>query len=523
MLAAALYLAGILAFGLPQAFAQDVMGTVRDAGGAPISGAHVVFGQSGATQQQETMTDEAGKFSLTSQNAGTYLVRVYKDGYRDSEQSLTIPRASEVPLTVLLLKTSDSAEGSAQSQDGTQFSDKPDFTVAGITDWTAAGGHGTDVNLRASEILANDTRALSSKGPLGVSNPESERRLRAAVLKEPASFEAIHALGAFCLRERQFAEAIPSLEKAHQLDGADYQSAYELAEAYEGAGQHGKAQALVQQLLAVKDRAELHRLSGDIEESVNNPLAAEHEYERAAQLDPSEQNYLAWGGELLVHRAVEAAVEVFAKGTRAFPRSERLLAGLGAALYANGAYDAAALRMCDASDIDPSNPQPYLFLGKMEEAAPQALSCAEEELARFAHHQPSNAQANYYYAISLVKSNDAKERAQRAEALLQNAVRFDPHFAQAYLQLGVLQSKRGDWEGARASYEKAAAVDASFPDPHFRLAQIYKRTGDPRKAQAELQSFERLKQSDAAAVEQRRREIRQFVVVLKGSPSSSSK
>ena len=127
MLAAALYLAGILAFGLPQAFAQDVMGTVRDAGGAPISGAHVVFGQSGATPQQETMTDEAGKFSLTSQNAGTYLVRVYKDGYRDSEQSLTIPRASEVPLTVLLLKTSDSAEGSAQSQDGTEFSDKPDF------------------------------------------------------------------------------------------------------------------------------------------------------------------------------------------------------------------------------------------------------------------------------------------------------------------------------------------------------------------------------------------------------------
>ena len=150
MLAAALYLAGILAFGVPQAFAQDVMGTVRDAAGAPIRGAHVVFGQSGATQQQETMTDEAGKFSLTIQNAGTYLVRVYKDGYRDSEQSLTILRASEVPLTVLLLTTSNSAEGRTQSQDETQFSDKPDFTVAGITDWTAAGGHGSDVNLRAS-------------------------------------------------------------------------------------------------------------------------------------------------------------------------------------------------------------------------------------------------------------------------------------------------------------------------------------------------------------------------------------
>src|SRR5205809_6821952 len=66
MLAAALYLAGILAFGFPQAFAQDVVGTVRDGGGAPISGARVLFGQNGATPEREAMTAQPGKVWQTS-------------------------------------------------------------------------------------------------------------------------------------------------------------------------------------------------------------------------------------------------------------------------------------------------------------------------------------------------------------------------------------------------------------------------------------------------------------------------
>jgi Tfp pilus assembly protein PilF len=87
------------------------------------------------------------------------------------------------------------------------------------------------------------------------------------------------------------------------------------------------------------------------------------------------------------------------------------------------------------------------------------------------------------------------------------------------LQLGVVQSQQGEWDDAKASYERAVAANPTFPDPHFRLAQVYKRSGDSQRAAEELQAFERLKQSDAAAVEQRRREIRQFVVVL-GEPAS---
>lgn len=516
----AIFLSSSLAyvFGVSQTPAlPDIVGVVLD-GNVPVPGARVSITQNGTSAAEETSTDSTGKFSFTKIKPGVSVLHVHKDGYRDSELTLNLPLTSGTPLQISLAR----ASGSKQADDGMQFSDKPDFTVAGITDWTAAGGHGSDVNLRASESLARDTRAMKSIRPAStVHDPQRERSLRAAVLKNPANFQANYALGQFCLSERHYADAVSSLQRAHQLKPDDFPGAYDLAQAYQGAGQYEKAKALVQQQIAKGDRADWHRLLGDVEEALNNPLAAEREYERGVELEPSEQNYFAWGGELLQHRAVEAAIDVFARGVSAFPHSERMLAALGAALYAHGSYEQGAQRVCGASDLKPTDPEPYLFLGKMELASPRPLPCVTEKLARFARTQPNNSWANYYYAVALLNS-DEKARRQEAETLFQRATQIDPKFAQAYLQLGILQAERDDRQSAKESFEKAAASDPNLPDPHFRLAQLYRRTGDQQRASQELQTFERLKQSDAAAVEQRRREIRQFVVVMKGAPAAVS-
>ncbi len=45
-----------------------------------------------------------------------------------------------------------------------EFADQPNFTVAGVTDWTAVGGHGSDASLRTSEALARETLTLKSPG-----------------------------------------------------------------------------------------------------------------------------------------------------------------------------------------------------------------------------------------------------------------------------------------------------------------------------------------------------------------------
>src|SRR5262249_61546659 len=50
-----------------------------------------------------------------------------------------------------------------------QFSDTPNFTVAGITDRSNMGLHGSDANVRTSDTLAKETAALKSaeKSPKG--------------------------------------------------------------------------------------------------------------------------------------------------------------------------------------------------------------------------------------------------------------------------------------------------------------------------------------------------------------------
>jgi len=493
---------------------QFIGGIVRDPDHLPVSGAMVQVDNSAGTTLGQTSTGEGGKFSLRVSTAGTLSLRVTKPGFHDSLLPLTNGSFADLQVELLPLQS---------TTDSMQFDDKPSFSVSGITDWTAAGGHGSDANLRASESLARDARTLG--GNPDVSGTESENALKAALLREPTSFDVNHALGSFYVHARRFGEAIAPLSKAFELQPSNYENSYDLAQAYEGAGDHDKARELVRQLLSREERAELHRLLGDIEEDSNRPLIAEREYERAVQQEPSEENYFAWAGELLVHRAVEPAIEIFTKGVRAYPRSERMLAGLGAALYANGQYGAAAQRVCEAAEVNRSDSNPYLFLGQMQQFSSEPLPCAKEKLARFARERPENPWANFYYAVALSKATEPREDedARKLELLLEKAIQADPKFAPAYLQLGILFSDRGDSAKAIEQYQRSIAADPNLSEAHFRLAQAYRHAGENAKATREFLTFDRLKRSEAASVEQHRRRVRQFVVVLKNSPPAPPK
>jgi len=200
-----------------------------------------------------------------------------------------------------------------------------------------------------------------------------------------------------------------------------------------------------------------------------------------------------------------------------------MLAGLGAALYTSGSADEAAQRLCEASDLEPANPPPYLFLGKMQEAASGPLPCAEQKLARFAQDQPEDAFANYYYALALWKRNRGSENSdalKHAEALLEKASMFDPKLDAAYLQLGNLHFERGAFEEAVAAYQKAIATNPAGSEAHYRLGLAFKRIGQEAKAQREFDQYKQLDKTETATIERQRRELRQFLFVLKDQPKA---
>jgi len=437
-----------------------IEGRVEEAGGSPIQGASVRLERSGAIAQQIT-SDSEGKFLIVVSGEGAYLLRIKKAGFQEKTQPIDIPSGNPGPLVVKLASAKPQVP-SSKSSESMQFSDSTDFTVAGITDWTAAGGHGSDVNLRTSEALAKDTRGLGGETSGDDAGLDSQNLMR----------------------------------RRDQL----------------------------QKMLASVDRADLHRQLGDIDEQMNDSLAAVHQYERAAQLDPSEQNYFAWATELLLHRAIQPAAEVFQKGASAHPHSERMLAGLGAAFYASGLYAQAAERVCTASDLNPADITPYLFLGKMVQASSQPLPCTEEKLARFLREHPENAFANYYLAVALWKRTGESQpgaTSKQVEQLLRKSVSIDPKFAEAHLQLGIAYAASGEITTAVTEFERARDADPDLAEAHFRLAQAYKKLNQPEKARQEFAAYERIQNTKAAAIEQQRREIQQFVVVYKDKPPES--
>ena len=212
---------------------------------------------------------------------------------------------------------------------------------------------------------------------------------------------------------------------------------------------------------------------------------------------------------VMLHRAADQAVEVFTTGHRLFPRSIRMLLGLAVALYSRGSYDQAAQRFFEAADLNPSDPAPYLFLGKISNGPITDSPGFAERLERFARLQPENAWANYYYAATLTRTSP------KARALLENAVRLDPKLGAAFLLLGIVYAEEGNLTKAISAYQSAIEATPPMEEAHYRLAQAYRKTGETVKAQKELELYQQLSQQSAQKLERERGEIQQFVFELK--------
>jgi len=497
-------------------------GYIRDRSERPITGAMVYVHSKAGTRNQAARTDSEGHYHLSGLAPGSYTLEAEMRGYRAATFSPIQLSGTETKKIDLVLESSDSPGSTLGAP---ELFDEPKFTVAGVTDPTSLGGHGSTATLGTSESLEKGIVSLGKEPPAtsktSTLTTATEESLRAQAEHEPQNFEVNHTLGKVLLNDGRPREALHYLEHASRLKAGDYDNSYQLALAYAGAAEYERARQTVQNLLPNHDKAELHHLLADIDERLSDPLAAVHEYQRAAELEPSEANLFDWAAELLIHRAAEPSIRVFAKGHRLFPHSVRILAGLGVAWYARGVHDEAARRLCEASDLNPNDPSPYLLLGKMLSAESAVSDEVGRRLERFAKLEPENALANYYYALSLWKRRaNPSENLDEVQRLLGNAIHLDPKFGLAYLQLGVLYSEHKDSGKAILAYQKAIETNDDLEEAHYRLGQAYARAGENLKAQQEIQAYKQIAKQNADQAERRRGEIRQFLYVLQPTPAS---
>jgi tetratricopeptide (TPR) repeat protein len=396
-------------------FAQNenpsLQGFVHDSQGKPVAAATVQLKIAGQTFT--ALTDARGNYRFGPLRAGSYTLHASETGLGEADVGPFSLEQQESKKVDLLLTSS------AQPQ----FFDEPTFIVAGVTDPSLRGGHGSDPVFRSAEALAKSTASLRT---------------------DPSN--------------------------------------------------------------------------ADVTEKQGKALEAAREFQRVAEREPTETHLFDWGAELLIHRAAGQAVEVFSRGHRLFPRSTRMLLGLAVALYSRGSYDQSVQRFFEAADLNPSDPTPYLFLGKVTSGAVTESPGYAERLRRFVALRPDNPWANYYYAASLWKqSQDAQDTATLAkvQSLLEKAVRLDPHLGAAFLQLGIIFAEHGNLPKAIAAYRSAIDATPPMEEAHYRLAQAYRKTGEPAKAQKEIELYQQLSKQSAQELERERSEIQQFVFELR--------
>jgi tetratricopeptide (TPR) repeat protein len=447
-LAVVLLLSGCAVPGVTQGVGQGrIEGSVRAADGKAEANALVRLEADETHAVVDAHASADGGFVFAALSAGTYALSAEKDGRHTSSATVVRLKDGETSRVVLVISGA-SAAGKME------FADKPDFTVAGVTDFTAVGGHGSDATLRTSEELTRATVQLKS-----------------ADHDEPAA----------------------TMTK-------------ETAE---------KALAAVRAQMASGESAGLHRRAADLEERLGNSLEAVADYAKAARLEPTEENTYAWGSELLLHRAVWEAQKVFQAGVDAYPNSARLHTALGTAMFGGARYGDAAEQFCVAADLNPSEQEPYLFMGKIQLAAPDPLQCIEPHLRSFVRASPANAQANYLYAMVLLKGHELAPDAavtEQARGLLTKAVALDGRCAEGYLELGILAQGRRDVAGAIDFFRKAIAANPELGDAHYRLGVMLDRSGEHARAKEEFDLHEAIKRKQAEEIEQQRRDVKQFLI-----------
>jgi tetratricopeptide (TPR) repeat protein len=321
---------------------------------------------------------------------------------------------------------------------------------------------------------------------------------------EVASLLAVHA---------QYSSAIPMLEQARKVSPTSYDLNYNLALAYFRNGNHSKSAETLQALVAHQPRAEAYNLLAQVEEQRKRFLEAVRAFQKAAELEPSNEDYrFDYGYELLQHQTDRAAIAILASGVRDFPRSLKLHLGLGCAYYVVGNQEDAARTLLKTIKIDPSNKLAYLLLGKSYEQAGSLQAAVAEAFKAYLTLAPLDPWAYYHYGTILYLNTQSatKPDFQETKSCLRRALSLNPRFAEALVQLAIVLQAEDQNSESVSLLGQAVESNPRLASAHYRLGIAYIRLGEKDKAAGEFALSERLNAENQDGREKRR--VIQFLV-----------
>lgn len=319
-----------------------------------------------------------------------------------------------------------------------------------------------------------------------------------------------------------YPQALSVFEQAVQAAPDSYDAQYDLAvvrlEHFKDAP---GALVPAQHALALKETGEVHDLMGDICEAQGQYVDALKHYQESVRLDPNDDKFaFDLGAELIAHENYDAARTVFHAAQERFPRVARIFLGAGTAEFLRGKTDAAVDAYLKAVQLSPDYEPAYLFLGEAFSFSEGRSADVVSVLSRFASKKPDSFGAQFYYGAALVKDlqNGVDQvSSDQAITILRQAERLKPGDARVYYLLGELFNMRKQFTEAATELQKSIALDPNYPEPLYKLGQVYLRLGNQSEAKAMFARHREVLAKAEANLYRRSSEIQSFVLTMRNS------
>jgi tetratricopeptide (TPR) repeat protein len=190
-----------------------------------------------------------------------------------------------------------------------------------------------------------------------------------------------------------------------------------------------------------------------------------------------------------------SAADALESALQAHPGDPQLVLAMGVARYGQRRFEECVVLFLRVIKLNPLIEQPYTFLGRIIDQSGSHLSEITEVYRARLARQPRNANASLLLAKALLANPGNDEE---AETLLRRSISIDTRQWEPHYELGVLLLKKHNYQGALGELVLSVNSDPKQPAPHYQLARVYDRLGQPEKAKAEREIHERISNSTAS-------------------------
>jgi tetratricopeptide (TPR) repeat protein len=296
----------------------------------------------------------------------------------------------------------------------------------------------------------------------------------------------------------QYTQSLADLDEAHAKDDQLAHVVYQRAVVLDQMNRSQEALSILKNLAATNPDSESLNLLAHVAQKTGDFGLAMQSLRQAAKLDPTrEDNYLDFSTICADYGNYPLALEAADVGLSHLPDSYRLLVQKGVVLENLARLDEAQDVLRTASKLQKDNSVALLSLAIVQTHAGQ-LEEAEATLAAAIADFPDNYYMHYQLGKVLVQLQETHPEDQglaaKAKHAFQQAIRFNPSYADSYYQLAKLYLKESP-KIAEQDLNTCLRLDPNHAPAEYTLARLYLSTGRRAAGQALIDRFESQQQA----------------------------